>query len=111
MGHDWNKGVGEIYGAKFTDYESMIDDDDYLVHPSDYLHLWKEQGISGDKTVIFYCGTAWRASLAFFIAKDLGWQKVKLFDGSWLKWYQAHLNNPEKYPIQIGNPQYMNPSN
>lgn len=108
MGHDWNKGVGEIYGANFTDYETMIDDSQYLVHPSEYLYQWKKQGISGDKIVVFYCGTAWRASLAFFVAKDLGWEKVKLFDGSWLKWYQAHLKNTEKYPIQIGNPQYMN---
>ena len=30
--------------------------------------MWKEVGITSDKKVIFYCGTGWRASLAFIIA-------------------------------------------
>ncbi|WP_284036981.1 rhodanese-like domain-containing protein [Neobacillus sp. 114] len=50
--------------------------------------LWKESGIISEKKIIFYCGTGWRASEAFFIAHLLGWQNISLFDGGWMEWSQ-----------------------
>ncbi len=61
---------------------------------------WKTNGITDGKEVVFYCGTGWRASVAFFIAKELGWQKVRLFDGGWYDWSQKHAANPEKFPLK-----------
>ena len=36
--------------------------------------------------------------------KQLGYKHLAMFDGSWFKWYQAHLENPKRFPIQRGNP-------
>ncbi len=48
--------------------------------------MWVENGITRDKHVAFYCGTAWRSSLAFFFAYQMGWEKISNFDSSWYEW-------------------------
>ncbi|MGG5315892.1 sulfurtransferase [Enterococcus sp. AZ072] len=73
----------------------------------DIAKAWKANGITREKEVVFYCGTGWRASVAFFIAKELGWQKVRLFDGGWYDWSQKHVENPKKFPLKndsLGHP-------
>ena len=50
--------------------------------------LWNESGITSEKKVVFYCGTGWRASEAFFIAHLLGWQNISVYDGGWMEWSQ-----------------------
>lgn len=102
MGHSWNKAPGEIKGALYAGYHNLVDKTDKLVAPSHFLNEWQKSGIEKTDEVVFYCGTGWRASLAFFASKELGWENIKLYDGSWHDWYQAHLENPIDYPIQIG---------
>lgn len=48
--------------------------------------LWKEQGITPEKAVSFYCGTGWRASEAFFAAYLMGWENISVFDDGWVGW-------------------------
>lgn len=48
--------------------------------------LWEPSGITPDKNVIFYCGTGWRASEAFFIAHLMGWPNISVYDGGWYEW-------------------------
>lgn len=67
---------------------------------AEIAQVWKANGITGEKDVVFYCGTGWRASVAFFIAKELGWQKVRLFDGGWYDWSRQHAANPKKFPLK-----------
>jgi thiosulfate/3-mercaptopyruvate sulfurtransferase len=35
---------------------------------------------------VFYCGTGWRASLAFFYAWLMNWQRIGVYDGGWCEW-------------------------
>lgn len=52
--------------------------------------MWAEQGILPDAlATVFYCGTGWRASLAFFYAWLMGWEHISVYDGGWLEWSQA----------------------
>lgn len=37
---------------------------------------------------VFYCGTGWRSSLAFLLARAAGWKNVQNLDGGWLAWCQ-----------------------
>ena len=53
---------------------------------ADIVSQWREQGIAGDLRVGFYCGTGWRASMAFFYAWLMGWPRVSVYDGGWLEW-------------------------
>lgn len=107
-GHAWNKGVGEIAGSVYAGDEKLGNIEGKMADPSTYLADWEDWGILPDKQVIFYCGTGWRSSTAFFVAKHLGWENIYLYDGSWFKWYLAHEANPGKYPIQRGNPKEPN---
>lgn len=47
-------------------------------------------GVTQDRSrdIVFYCGTGWRSSLAFLLARELGYESVANYDGSWLEWTQ-----------------------
>lgn len=47
---------------------------------------WRAQGIVEGMRIGFYCGTGWRASLAFFYAWLMGWPHISVYDGGWLEW-------------------------
>ena len=49
-------------------------------------------GIRPDRQTIFYCGTGWRASLAFFYAWLMGWERIAVYDGGWLEWSSDPAN-------------------
>ncbi|TAE33766.1 MAG: hypothetical protein EAZ92_00355, partial [Candidatus Kapaibacterium sp.] len=49
----------------------------------------RAEGIHPDLHLAFYCGTGWRASLAFFFAWLMGWERIAVFDGGWLEWSQG----------------------
>lgn len=104
-GHAWNKGAGEIAGAVYAGDEKLANIAGQMADPAIYLPDWANWGITPEKDIIFYCGTSWRSSTAFFVTKHLGWKNVRMFDGSWFKWYLAHEAEPTTYPIQRGNPQ------
>jgi len=71
-----------------------------LTCPDEVLSHWKNAGITPDKQVVFYCGTGWRSSLAFFYAYVLGYDNTRNYDGSWLEW----SSDPNR-PIQTGPPE------
>ncbi|SIT49921.1 putative exported thiosulfate sulfur transferase / thiosulfate binding protein (fragment) [Paraburkholderia ribeironis] len=48
--------------------------------------LWRRAGVVPELQVAFYCGTGWRASLAFFYAWLLGWPRISVYDGGWCEW-------------------------
>lgn len=104
-GHSWNKGQGEIAGALYMGDDLLTNQAGCMSDPEEYRRQWEEWGITPDKEIILYCGTSWRASTAFFLLKQLGFPQVKIYDGSWYKWYLAHEEDPAQFPIQRGNPQ------
>jgi len=53
---------------------------------------WQEKGITPEKRITFYCGTGWRASLAFWYADMMGWEQISVYDGGWLEWSQRAGN-------------------
>ena len=54
--------------------------------------LWNEAGIRSDMHLAFYCGTGWRASLAFFYAWLMGWEHISVYDGGWYEWSSDPAN-------------------
>lgn len=123
----WREFIGEIVGysdeffsiageckgavyAKCSKFSNM--DANYLVDANekvyplsdDILSSWEKWGITKNKQIAFYCGCGWRATIPFFLCKEIGWEKVQVFDGGNYQWVKYHLENPQKYPIQVGNP-------
>lgn len=110
-GYPYIQGEGSIPGSVFakasthrTNTNDLVDDQGNVGDLDLIFEEWSSWGITSDKEVIFYCGAGWRAATAFFIAKEKGWKNIKVFDGGWYQWNKYHQENPDEYPIQIGNP-------
>ncbi len=95
-GARWGVAEGDSqYIANFHRPDGTVRD------PAEIAALWHQQQISGDQHIIFYCGTGWRASFAFFIARALGWPNIAVYDGGWFEWSQhfhGNTNDPDESP-------------
>lgn len=110
-GYNYIKNTGEVKGAVYGkisktsgDVAYLTNDDKTMKNPAEELKYWKDHGITPDKEVVFYCGTGWRATAAFFLAKEEGYDNVKIYDGGWYDWDKSHQKDPKKYPVQKGTP-------
>jgi molybdopterin synthase sulfurtransferase len=106
-GYDFIEPKGRIAGAVWEHAGSDKDRMEHYHNPDgtarDLLEIsknWRRWGITPDKQVVFYCGTGWRASEAFFYAYVMGWPKISVYDGGWLEW----SSNPAN-PIEVGIPE------
>jgi thiosulfate/3-mercaptopyruvate sulfurtransferase len=52
----------------------------------DIAERWQRAGIASGNRVAFYCGTGWRASMAFLYAYVMGWPHISVYDGGWCEW-------------------------
>jgi thiosulfate/3-mercaptopyruvate sulfurtransferase len=98
-GYSYIKPKGRIKGAVWGHAGS----DPY--HMEDYRNLngtmrnyqeiaknWEDFGITPNKKAVFYCGTGWRASEAFFDAYLMGWENIAVYDGGWYEWSMDESN-------------------
>lgn len=91
---------GEIAGALWG--RTLVDDDvnsmselhhvDGTMAPATILQIWTDAGLAPHQRTVFYCGTGWRASLAFFYAWLMGWDDIAVFDGGWYEWSRDAAN-------------------
>lgn len=101
-GYDYIAPRGEIVGARWGHAGADGDVNDMgafhtsagLMRPAaEIAQLWRSQHIHPHGHVAFYCGTGWRASLAFFYAWLMGWDDISVYDGGWLEW-SSEPGNP-----------------
>jgi thiosulfate/3-mercaptopyruvate sulfurtransferase len=59
---------------------------------ADISALWAQCGVHRNMDIAFYCGTGWRASLAFFYAWLMGWERISVYDGGWFEWSSDAAN-------------------
>ena len=94
-GYDYIAARGDIAGARWGragadgDINSMSEfqNPDGCMKPAHELcRFWGEAGIHRGRQTAFYCGTGWRASLAFFYAWLMGWERISVYDGGWYEW-------------------------
>ncbi|HBS28356.1 MAG TPA: hypothetical protein DEB06_02645 [Phycisphaerales bacterium] len=82
-----NKRAGRIPGAVWLDSQTLLDEYSKKTIPKDrVLELLAERGVTPEKTVVIYCQTGTRCSLPFIQLQDLGFNKVALYDESWLEY-------------------------
>jgi 3-mercaptopyruvate sulfurtransferase SseA len=100
-GYSYIAARGDIPGALWgraggdDDVHSMTEFHDGAgrMKPAQDIHaMWAAAGIRPDGLTVFYCGTGWRASLAFFYAWLMGWERIAVYDGGWCEWSQAEGN-------------------
>lgn len=91
----WNK-PGHIPGAGHLQAASlMLSNNRQLLKPEDEIKsLLEERGATPDKKIICYCGTGREATNLFLVFKwFLGYENVKLYEGSFTEWTQKGDNS------------------
>ncbi|MBI4198788.1 MAG: sulfurtransferase [Chloroflexi bacterium] len=80
--------AGRIPGAVHLFFRELLNDDDTFKSPQEMGRLLRGVGVipEAGETVV-YCRLSHRASLAWFALRYLlGYQDVKVYDGSWTEW-------------------------
>lgn len=94
-GYSYIEAKGDIPGARWgragydNDVNSMSafhNADGTMKPPDEICGFWMEDGIQSGQQTAFYCGTGWRASLAFFYAWLMNWERISVYDGGWCEW-------------------------
>ncbi|MYM93227.1 sulfurtransferase [Duganella vulcania] len=90
--------AGDIPGARWGragedgDVNSMSayhEADGSMKPAAEIAAQWAEQGILPGTPTAFYCGTGWRASMAFFYAWLMGWPAISVYDGGWFEYVET----------------------
>jgi thiosulfate/3-mercaptopyruvate sulfurtransferase len=84
---------GHIPGAVNLHGRELLDPDDFTLKPRDELErMFRAIGAAPDQTdeVVVYCRLSHRASSVWFVmTRVLGWDHVRVYDGSWTEWGSA----------------------
>lgn len=110
----WNEFIGKTSGYSYIEARGEIPGavwgragDDQDVHSMTEFHhadgrmkpaaeiqaMWQAAGVHAGRHTVFYCGTGWRASLAFFYAWLMDWERIAVYDGGWCEWSRS-ANQP-----------------
>jgi len=77
---------GHIPGAVNLEWSRSLNEDDTLKDSVSLIDQFDAINIAADKEVIVYCQSGHRASHSYFVLKLLGYNQVRLYDGSWAEW-------------------------
>ncbi|MEM6459205.1 MAG: rhodanese-like domain-containing protein [Planctomycetota bacterium] len=78
-----NARPGRIPGAVRVDYAELFAPGGKTVLPRDAMRAkLADAGITPDKTVVLYCQTATRVALPYQALRELGYDKLAIYDGS-----------------------------
>lgn len=86
---------GHIPGASNINYETLLDSKGMLKSKEELQSIFKDKGITSDKTAIVYCETSVRACVLYTALKTLEYPKVKVYDGAYLEWQATASNTVE----------------
>ncbi|MEP1209957.1 MAG: sulfurtransferase [Rhizobiaceae bacterium] len=81
--------TGRIPGALHLHYQDILDEDDTYISREALQTKFSELNLrpSQSDEVILYCRLSHRASLVWFAMRHiLGFENVKIYDGSWTEW-------------------------
>jgi len=89
-------------GSDANHMEDLENPDGTLNSPEAVADHWAAAGVVPEKRIIFYCGTGWRASLAFWDAWLLGWPRISVYDPGWYEWSRDPGNPVASGPLAEG---------
>jgi 3-mercaptopyruvate sulfurtransferase SseA len=111
-GYRYIAARGDISGARWgragdgDDVNSMAayhDSKGRMLPAAQIAQMWQANGIHAARHTAFYCGTGWRASMAFFYAWLMGWERIAVYDGGWCEW-SRETGNPVVRRIRTDTP-------
>lgn len=78
------------------DYRNI---DNTMRNKDEILAMWKQQGITPDQRLSFFCGSGWRAAEVLIYADVMGLKNISLYSNGWYEW-----SSDPKNPVQTGEP-------
>ena len=87
---------GHIEGSKNVNWVSNANADGEFLSYDELSKIYSDAGFDKDQTIFTLCQTAVRATHTWFVLSELlGYENVKVYDGSWIEW-----GNRSDLPIQ-----------
>lgn len=79
---------GHIPGAINLEWtDCLIGNGDLRLKPrQELLALLQNAGLTADKEIITHCQTHRRSGLTYLVARHLGFDQIRCYDGSWFEW-------------------------
>ena len=78
---------GHIPSARNVPSESILNSaDTFRALPAGLAATYQQAGVTADKEVILYCGGGYYSAFAYFVLHQLGYQHLRLYEGSWIDW-------------------------
>lgn len=86
-----NRG-GHIPGSENVNWVNAVDESGKFLDSKKLATIYESKGIKTDKAVYTLCQTAVRATHTWFVLQELlGYENVKVYDGSWIEWGNSEL--------------------
>ncbi len=87
--------AGHLPGAVNVQYtqNAIAGTPPFFKTQGDLIKMYEQIGASTDKLIIPYCSTGVRSAVTYFTLRLIGYDKVKLFSGSWNEW-TSHSDLP-----------------
>ncbi|MEZ4660135.1 MAG: alpha/beta fold hydrolase [Caldilineaceae bacterium] len=60
--------------------------DQTLLPMPELIALWQTVGLTPDQAVITYCGAGYAGAMNLFVLYQMGYEHIRLYDGSWMEW-------------------------
>ena len=87
---------GHIPGSENVNWVNAVDESGRFLSAQNLQTIYESKGIKTEKAVYTLCQTAVRATHTWFVLQELlGYDNVKVYDGSWIEWGNSDL------PIEI----------
>lgn len=78
--------AGHIPSAKNVPAPSNLDAAGQLMPAEKLAAMYSQAGITRGIPVITYCGGGYYGAFTFYVLYQLGYENVRLYDGSWAEW-------------------------
>jgi thiosulfate/3-mercaptopyruvate sulfurtransferase len=82
--------AGHIAGARQLPWNTLVRENGRFLSPPELEAKLRAAGVATGKPVVTYCMVGMRASVAYFVARYLGYD-ARLYDGSIIDWTQRKL--------------------
>ena len=90
---------GRIPGSKNIPFDELVEDSQKLISPQKAQAIFKNKNINQKIRVLNYCGGGIAATLNAFVLRQLGIEKIEIYDNSMSEWAMDHQLPIEKDKI------------
>lgn len=81
------KRAGRIPGAVSIAWTETINREDHTFKSAEELQrMFDKAGATKDREIVVYCRTGVRAAHDYYVARLLGYERIRNYDGSWVDW-------------------------